>query len=663
MIPLIQDIIIVLGLAVLVILVFQKLNIPTILGFLFTGTIAGPHGLSLIKVSHEVELLAEIGVILLLFIIGIEFSLKKFFSMQRIVLLGGTIQVFITIGIIAGIVYLSGLPAGTSTFVGFLIALSSTAIVMKLIQEKNLMNSPHGKASLGILIFQDIIVVPMMLFTPYLTGESQAMGWNLLLLSLKVILIILFVIVAARYVVPRLLYQVAKTKSRELFLLSIVVICFSVAGLTSYMELSLALGAFLAGLIISESEYSHQATGNILPFRELFTSFFFISIGMLLDLNFLIKHFHYVILISLSVIVIKLLIASFAGYVLKFSARSSILLGVALAQVGEFAFILSETGLHYNLLTEEVYQYFLSVSIITMAATPFLVNYDIKIYEFVNKIFLPDKLVQRMERLKKYTHQKGIDALNDHLVIIGYGVNGQNVAKAAKSSGIPYVILEMNADTVRAEKAKGEPIIFGDAVQPVILSHVSIHKARVAVIAVSDPVATKQIIVNIRMENKKIQIIVRTRFVQEMESLFRLGADEVIPEEFETSIEIFTRVLSRYLVPQQEIERFTHSIRSDNYEMLRFLNDKNQKNRHFPIHIPDIDIATIRIEKNVPQITGKTIIESNIRNLFGVTVIAIKRDNKYLTPISPDTLILEKDHVYVLGKPDDIFKFSEKFKD
>lgn len=662
-IPFLADIVIILGLAVFVILIFQKLNIPTVLGFLSTGMIAGPYGLSLIKATHEVELFAEIGVILLLFIIGMEFSLKSLVAIKRAVLLGGATQVGLTIAVVTLTAFVFEFSWGEAVFLGFLFSLSSTAIVLKILQEKGEINSPHGKVILAILIFQDIIVVPMMLFTPLIAGETDDLLFSLLLLAGKGLLVIAVVYISARFIVPRLLWSIAQTKSNELFILSIVVICFAVAWLTSSIGLSLALGAFMAGLIISESEYSHQATSHILPFHEIFTSFFFVSIGMLLDLTFLIEHIGIILILVILTFIIKALIAGLATKLLGFPLRTVLLVGLSLFQVGEFAFILSISGISSGLLDQGTNQYFLSVSILTMAITPFLLKYYHPITEKIlllvtsgssekDLILDPDNELQALEKAE----------FSDHIVIIGFGINGKNVAYAAKNANIPYVILELNGKTVKEEKKKGEPIIYGDAIHGGILSHVNIHKARVAVIAISDPIATKRIIVNIRDISSRVYIIVRTRFISEMDDNFRLGADEVIPEEFETSIEIFTRVLTKYLVPRDQIEGFVRHIRADNYEMFRSLSSKGKKMSTISLDLPEVQIASLNVQKDKNNIIGKKLQDSNIRKEYGITIVGIRRDDKLIYDITPETLILQNDILYVFGKSDPIENFNNKIK-
>ncbi|RIJ41570.1 cation:proton antiporter domain-containing protein [Pontibacter oryzae] len=661
-IPLLSDVVIILGLAVVVILLFQRFKLPTILGFLATGVIAGPHGLSLINATHDIEILAEIGVILLLFIIGMEFSLKQLALIKRTVLLGGTTQVLATIGLVTLVMMLLDFAWNQAVFMGFLIALSSTAIVLKLLQDRGEINSPHGRVVLGILIFQDIIVVPMMLVAPLMAGGSEDIATELFLMALKGAFVIVFVLISARYLVPNLLYLVAKTKSKELFILSVVVICFAVAWLTSSLGLSLALGAFMAGLIISESEYSHQATSNILPFREIFTSFFFVSIGMLLDFSFLLQHLPVILFFSVLAFILKGLVATVAARMLQYPLRISLLVGLSLFQVGEFAFILSKAGIDSGLLSQETYQYFLSVSLLTMAVTPFVIGYYRQLAEKIAAPFASSQEPMPFNHHPEELHGDLPD-LNDHIIIIGFGINGRNVAKAARHAKIPYVIVELNAVTVKYERKQGEPIVYGDAVHPMILAHINIHKARVVVIAISDPEATKRTIASIREISDKVHIIVRTRFVQEMEENYRLGADEVIPEEFETSIEIFTRVLNKYLMPRNEIDNFTQVIRSDNYEMLRSLStNRTSEVSKLALDLPDIEVASLRVFTSDPEVIDKSLLESDIRNRFQITIVAIKRKEKTILDINAHTRIQQGDLLFVVGKPGDVMRFNHYLK-
>ncbi|MDZ7738495.1 MAG: cation:proton antiporter [Bacteroidales bacterium] len=655
--PLLQDILIILGFSTIVVFVLQRLKLPSILGFLLTGILIGPHALGLVHESGQIEVISEIGVILLLFVIGMELSIKHLISIRNTVIIGGALQVGLTI-IVSGLVYyFLGNTWNEALFIGFLFSLSSTAIVLKVLQDRNEISAPHGRNALAILIFQDIIVVPMMLFTPIIAGHSGDLTNSVLLLLLKTAIVVIITIVSARYLVPRLMHIIAKTGSKELFLITTITICFAVTFLTSEAGLSLALGAFLAGLIISESEYSHQATSIILPFRELFTSFFFISVGMLLNLSFFVEHLGPILLLVLAVFLIKSLIASLAVAVLKYPPRTFLLTGLALFQVGEFAFILSKVGIEYGLLSTEANQYFLAVSIVSMLLTPFIIIFSENI-AFGMMQLKPLRFIDKMITVSKDKSSQAVqEELKNHLVIIGYGINGRNLSKAAEFSKIPYLVIELNAEVVREERKKGVPIIFGDATQDHILHLARIESARVAVIAISDPAATKVITKNIRTINLSIHLVVRSRYVKEIPDLIALGADDVIPEEFETSVEIFSRTLHSFLVPEDDIEYFIDMTRSDNYSL--FQSKKSIPRTFRPTNFPDFNISCLKTNTDHGKITGKSLKEIDLRNVYGINVLGISRKDKMIINIRPDEKILKDDILYVMGNKKNINKFRK----
>lgn len=655
--PLLEDVLILLGFSVVIVFALQKLKLPSIIGFLLTGVVIGPYGLSLINALEQVEILSEIGVILLLFVIGMETSIKQLASIKKTVFIGGFIQVGGTILISALVYNFLGNTWGESVFVGFLFSLSSTAIVLKTLQDRQQITAPHARNALAILIFQDIIVVPMMLVTPMIAGESSNIGLSILSLIVKSFIVLVITFVSARYVVPRLMHAVAKTNSKELFLLITITLCFAVAFLTSEAGLSLALGAFIAGLIVSESEYSHQATSIILPFRELFTSFFFISVGMLLDLSFFLNNIPIILLLVFIVFIVKSFVAAIAVAVLKYPIRTVLLTGFSLFQVGEFAFILSKVGIEYNLLTIETNQYFLSVSIVSMLMTPFIIIFSENIADRfigVSKKLGLDGVIISQDDATVIINKE----IENHLVIIGYGINGSNLAKAAAASNIPYVVIEMNAETVKQEKTKGVPIIFGDATQDHILEAVHLSKARAAVIAISDNFAVRTIIKNIRSQSSTLYLVVRTRFVKETMELIALGADEVIPEEFETSIQIFTNVLQNFLVPEDDINRFIDVIRADNYKL--FNGKIKQPKTYKPNNLADFNITCLRINSDTNEFSGKPLKELNLRAKFGINILGIKRKDLMLDSIQPEERLKQGDIIYILGNQSKIEQFHKK---
>ena len=653
--PLLKDILVLLGFSVVIVFVLQRLKLPSIIGFLVTGVLIGPYGLSLVNAVEEVEVLSEIGVILLLFVIGMELSINQLISIRKTVFVGGFFQVGITVLVACLVFYFIGNSWSEAVFVGLLFSLSSTAIVLKTLQDRKEIATPHGRNALAILIFQDIIVVPMMLVTPLMAGESENILLSVFGLLIKTLVVLIITFVSARYIVPKLLHAVAKTNSKELFLLVTITLCFAVAFLTSQAGLSLALGAFIAGLIVSESEYSHQATSIILPFRELFTSFFFVSVGMLLDLNFFLQNILIISLLVFAVFIVKTLIASLAVAILRYPPRTVILTGLSLFQVGEFAFILSKVGIEYQLLDAETNQYFLSVSIVSMLLTPFVIIFSDRI---TDKLMGVSQKLGLKKRLPSNNDNELLvsDDLENHLIIIGYGVNGSNLAKAATSSSIPFIVIDFDAEIVKHERERGLPIIFGDATQDHILETVYLQNARAAVIAISDNVATKTIVKNIRKHSDSLYLVVRTRFIKEISELFALGADEVIPEEFETSVQIFTHVLHNFLVSEDEIDQIVEKVRADNYQL--FKGELKQPKSFKPNNLlADFNIICINIAADSNEFLGKPLLELNLRANYGINIIGIKRKEKLFKTIRPDDVLLQGDRVYIQGKQSNIEQF------
>jgi len=381
---------------------------------------------------------------------------------------------------------------------------------------------------------------------------------------------------------------------------------------------------------------------------------------MLLDIGFIVQKPLLIAIIVLGVLVLKVFTASSAVIISGFPLRTAILVGLALCQIGEFSFILSKVGVDFELLNVEVYQIFLSVTVLTMAATPFIILLAPRISDFVVGLPMPERLRSGLYPLKELGSIQKKEALMDHLVIVGHGINGRNLARAAKVAGIPYVILDMNPDTVREEQAKGEPIYYGDATQELVLKLVGIADARVIVIAISDPAATRRIASIARKLHKNIHIITRTRFVQEMKPLFDLGADEVIPEEFETSVEIFTRVLMKYLIPDDEIKKFINEVRSDGYEMFRSLSKSRSSLSDLSTHLSNVEICTLRVTKD-SSLVNKSIAEIGFRKNYGVTILAIRTDSIWFPNPGGDQKISANDTIILLGTPDRIVDVSSKF--
>ena len=617
---LLATLVIILGVSAVVVFLLHKLRIPPVVGFLVAGVIIGPYGVGMVKDTHAVEMMAELGVILLLFTIGLELSLSTLLRLKKAVIVGGSAQVLLTIALAAFATYLVTGNSNRSVFFGFLIALSSTAIVLKMLAEKGEAESPHGRIMLGILIFQDLCVVPLMLLIPSLSGE----GINITDAGIKMgkaVLIIAGVLLSARWAVPRLLHQVVGTRSRELFITTIILLCLGTALLTSQFGLSLALGAFLAGLVISESPYAHQATSDILPFKDSFIGLFFVSVGMLMNIGYMADNCLKIAAAVALIFGLKVITGTVSAIMAGSHLRASLHAGLGLAQIGEFSFVLASAGKESGIITGEFYQIFLSSSVVTMIMTPFVLNSA----PFVSAWITSRRMIGRLDRLKKISEGEGFPRKKEgHVIIIGFGLNGKNLARVMREAEIPYVVLEMNGDTVKAMKKKGEPIYYGDGTSKEILHKVSIGKARLLVVAISDPASTRRIVSVARSQNAGLYIIVRTRYLAEVDDLKALGADEVIPEEFETSVEIFSRVLYQYNFPPNIISDMTEKIRSNSYTALRNMEVPRRHLFEKVEWLPEIDLDGYRVPEN-SHLVGKSIAELQIRKKMGVTVIAVRR--------------------------------------
>ena len=647
-----RDVLIIFTVSIGVVFLFQKLRLPSIAGFLVAGTLVGPYGLNLVSDREQVETLAEIGVILLLFTIGLEFSLTQMKASRRLLIIGGAIQLIgtLVLGTTGGLVV--GLSVPEAVFWGLLLSLSSTAIVLKALGERGEADTHHGRATIGILIFQDLAVVPMILITPALANkESEGILPIALTLAISVVAVI-FIIIGARVLAPWILGHIVRARSRELFLLTIIVLGLGTAWLTSLVGLSLALGAFIAGLLISESEYSHQALAEVLPFRDSFNSLFFVSIGMLMDLRVLLDHPVLILTLVTAVLTGKFLSGAGAVLAAGASLRSGVLAGVALAQVGEFAFILAQEGQHVGLLSADSYSVFLTVSIFSMIITPFLIQWSPKLARRTEALqrmnrWWPNRLSPHVES----PHLK----VRDHVIIVGYGLNGRNLSRVLHEVEIPYIALDIAADLVHSASKAGVPILYGDATNPTVLKQARIDQARVLVIAASDPFGARRIVQQARGLNPKLHIMVRTRYLKELQELHDLGANDVIPEEFETSIEIFTLVLKTYKVQHSVILQKAEHIRREGYALLRRGELPELAHHLRGGTLADVEVETCRIEEDSPAIR-KSLSEVGIHRKTGSTIVALTRNGVTQSNPLNNTILDIGDVLVILGSREQIRK-------
>lgn len=634
--------------SIAVVFVFHQFRLPSIAGFLVAGALIGPHGLNLISDIGTVQVLAEIGVVLLLFTIGIEFSLVQLASLRRLMFLAAPIQV----GGVLLITWLGATLVGLSwrqgLFWGFLFSLSSTAIVLKTLAERGDSDSIHGRATIGILVFQDLAVVPMMLLTPILASQSDGGGLAIVLTLGKSVLVIVLVIAAAWYLVPKLLEHIVRSRNRELFLLTIIVLCLGIAWLTSLGGLSLALGAFIAGLVISESEYSHQAIAEVLPFRDSFNSLFFVSVGILMDWRVLFEHPLPVAGLLVTILLVKFIAGAGAVLLAEVPPRSAVMVGIALAQVGEFSFLLAQQGQESGFLQRDPYQIFLAVSVLSMIVTPFLMQWS------------PD-LARRAEAWQRLRHwlpsrtmahalqMEGKQIrMKDHVIIVGYGLNGRNLARVLGDTEIPYLALDLDGDIVSREAKHGVPVYYGDATNPNVLRHMKIEDAKVLVVAISDPFITRRAVQVAKGLNPKLHVVVRTRYLRELEELHQLGADDVVPEEFETSIEIFALVLRTYKLPQDFVMHKAEQVRREGYALLRRSELPELAHHLRGGTLTDAEVETCRIDDDSPA-QGRTLAEISLRPRTGASVIAWTRAGVTQSNPSEKTRLMAGDIVVLLG--------------
>ncbi len=636
--PILKDLIVILAATLPITFIFHKFRLPAIMGYIIAGLLIGPYGAGLIQETENIKILAEIGVVLLLFTIGLEISLAHLVNNLRMVLGGGGLQLLLTIAGTFVTVYLSGLSIPTSLFYGFLISLSSTAIVFKMSMDMRDLHSPPGKFSVGVLLFQDISVVPMMLLIPVLGSVGETSFLNVLFILAKALGAVLAIFFSARLLVPAILSQVVRLKSRETLILLVVFLCMGAAWLTQISGLSLAMGAFIAGLIISESEYSHQIVVEILPFRDFFSSIFFISIGMLLQLEFLWLNWDKFLLMTGGIIVLKFFFTFLAAFIIERSLRLSVIAGLRLAQIGEFSFLMAGVGLGVGLLDEKSFQMFLGCAVLSMFVAPLIIRSSNGISHWIQSIFsVPEEKWEEED-----------ETLEGHVIIAGYGLNGKNLTRVLMETSIPYIVLDISGERVDRANVEDIPILYGDVTKKGILFKAGIKKAKVIVFALSDLEAVKRGVAIAREMNPHIFIMARTRYASNVDDLRSLGADQVIPMEFETSIEIFSRVLKKYNLPGNIINQYVEMVRAEGYGMLRGLSLTGERLREFYGYLTASTTTNHLVLEKSPA-HGKTMKDFDLRRRTGVTILTVVRETKPIVNPHPDFEIKAGDLIVLLG--------------
>ena len=646
---LLLDLVVVYGVGALVAFLFHKLRQTPLVGFLVTGMLVGPFGLSLVRDAEHVHVLAEIGVMLLLFSLGIEFSVKKLLQVRRVVFGAGPFQVLVTLVATMAVASYAGLPTRLAIFLGFLTAISSTAIVVKGLIEQGEVDSIHGKVSLGILIFQDLCVVPLVLVTPLLA--QQASSWPEVMGAMgRALAIILAILLVSRYLSPMVLRAVVLTRNKELFVIASLWMLLVIALGVSAAGFSLALGAFLAGLVLSESEYAHQIFADMRPFRDGLNSLFFISIGMLVDPSFLWAHKGIVLIVIGAVLIGKATINFITVLAWGFPGPVAAMVGLGLAQIGEFSFVLLEAGYQSGLVTQDGYQIAISCAVATMGVTPALV-WGSRHLASSSRFLSLSRSLSRKKRFRNL--EAAASQLGDHTLICGFGVGGRSIARVLKANKIPYLVLELNALTVQQEKERGEPIYYGDCTDPDILARAGIEGSRVVVLSLSDPFATRQAVRTVRSLNPELVVLTRTHYAAEIDKLFDLGSDEVVADEFETSIELIARVLRLYNFPRNLVAAEIKSIREERYQMFR----------QQEITVPrfrltgslDVFFETYQVPSD-SLLRGVSIAASQIRTKTGALVLGIVRESSGVANPGPEEVIRAGDLLFLSGTKPQLHK-------
>lgn len=537
-VPLLDQIAVLFAVAVLVAVLMARLRLPSVAGLLLAGAIAGPSGLGLASNVKDIQLLAEVGVVLLLFSIGMELSLERIRSIARLLVIGGSLQVFLTVFVVTVGATLLGLPTSAALVIGMAAALSSTAIVLGALKERGELDAPQGRFVVGVLVFQDLMVVPMVLLVPLLRGELSAAATPIALALLKALAMIAGVLLLSRFVVPTLMRWIEATKSREVFLLAVVALCIGTAWVTSLAGLSLALGAFLGGLVIAATEFKHRAMGEMLPLRELFTALFFVSLGMLFDLRVVVAQPLLVLLLFLAFTVAKGFIATLAAMVMRFPARASWLAGVSLAQFGEFGFVMISLGRDNDLLPGDVGDAVVAAGVASMFMTPLLIR-------LAPHLRAGEAMLRPLERLLGV---KGVDEATGspreaHVVVAGLGVTGRLLLESLREVGIPFVALDLGAERVRAMSVAHPHVYYADVTSEEALHHAHVESARAVVLVINDPEAVRRAIVAVRRVHPTVPLWVRTRYIADRDALRALGATFVVCEEVESALEMLALVL------------------------------------------------------------------------------------------------------------------------
>ena len=641
-----EEIVILLTLAVLAIAALKRFNIAPILAYLIVGIIVSPHALGLIQDTKDVRFIAEFGVVFLMFTVGLEFSLAKFIALRKEVLgLGGT-QMLLTSLIAGAIDWYFSQNMKEAIIVGGIIALSSTAIVTKQLSEQLELNSRHGHLAISILIFQDLAVIPLLVLIPTLSSDQPLLQSLEINTFIKSGIIILLMLAIGHWILRPLFRIIANIRSAELFTLSVLLIALSAAWATHAAGLSLALGSFIAGMMLSETEYRHQIEIDIRPFQNILLGLFFITVGMLLDLDVLLTQLHWVILVALLLIIIKTFIVTMLCYLFGATPGVSLRTGLVLNQGGEFGFALLTLALTYNVIEQGTIQIVLSAIILSMMITPWII---VNNGRWANIIFKKSYRSNQQEIVRKV--EMNSIALNNHVIICGYGQIGQNISRFIEEKNQHYIALDLDPIRVQEAQDAGETVVYGDPARTEILQAAGIDKARVVLITIKNSTAAKKIIKKVRSLRNDIPILVRSVDESRLDELYAEGATDVIPETLESSIIMASHLLIHLDVPLNEITKDIARARKDRYQFLRGYypgeeashGESRKINEHMNTLVLHPGSRAIGMRIGDINLDGRNIVFT-----------ALRRGGIRGKQPTPDLLLKENDIIIMHARPEDL---------
>jgi CPA2 family monovalent cation:H+ antiporter-2 len=622
--------------------ILNRLRQPPLIGYLLAGVLLGPHGLGFVQDVDTVEALAQVGVVLLLFTVGLELPLSSLRRLGSAVWIAGPIQFCGVTALAAALPILRGYSWNQSLFFGFLVVTCSTVIILQLLVEHREVDSPHGRFLVGINVFGDLMVVPMMLLIGPLAARHGVPVLETVLAVGKAAAAVVLVFLAARFVVPRALHAVAATRRKELFLLAVLLLVLGTALATARVGLSLAIGAFLAGLVVSDSDFGHQAMADIAPFRDAFNALFFVSVGMLFDARILVVRPATVAAALALVLVGKAVVAAIAVLVLGYGPRVAAIVGISLAQIGEFAFLILAQGRAASLVSDEVYQVVLAATIISMTATPFLFVLG---HAVGNRVAgLP---IGRPRDLLEAASAAPLPG-EGHVLVFGFGHMGETLSRVLARAKVPFRVLDLNPERVRTGRAKGVPIEYGDTTSASVLKHSGIERARAAIVLLSDPRATRHTLSLCRNLAPNIFLLARTRYLAEIPDLSALGADEVVAEEFETSLEISGRTLRRLGFPLPWVESETDEIRRTREDGFRKFRAPDVAAERLEQALGGARIEFVSVGPDWRAI-GRTLRDLELRASGGAILLAAVRNGKALVTPGAEFVLEAHDQLLLLG--------------